>query len=50
MDNTIQLGRKLISQAKPQKHWDSASIQATFDTVGEAVIDELVSTVLSLTD
>ncbi|KAI1756957.1 DUF590-domain-containing protein [Xylaria castorea] len=35
MDETIAIGRKLISQAKPQKSWESA-VQATFETVEEA--------------
>ncbi|TRX93115.1 hypothetical protein FHL15_005983 [Xylaria flabelliformis] len=35
MDETIAIGRKLISQAKPQKNWESA-VQATFETVEEA--------------
>ncbi|KAH8163584.1 hypothetical protein CIB48_g4671 [Xylaria polymorpha] len=34
MDETIAIGRKLISQAKPQRNWESA--KATFETVEEA--------------
>ncbi|KAI0191734.1 plasma membrane stress response protein-like protein [Xylaria flabelliformis] len=49
MDETIAIGRKLISQAKPQKSWESA-VQATFETVEEAVVDELLSSILKLTD
>ncbi|KAI0863663.1 calcium-activated chloride channel-domain-containing protein [Xylaria cubensis] len=49
MDETIAIGRKLISQAKPQKNWESA-VQATFETVEEAVVDELLSSILKLTD
>ncbi|KAI0555479.1 calcium-activated chloride channel-domain-containing protein [Xylaria curta] len=49
MDETIAIGRKLISQAKPQKNWES-TMQATFETVEEAVVDELLSSILKLTD
>lgn len=48
MDETIAIGRKLISQAKPQRNWESA--KATFETVEEAVVDELLSSILKLTD
>ncbi|KAI1737301.1 calcium-activated chloride channel-domain-containing protein [Xylaria scruposa] len=49
MDETIAIGRKLISQAKPQKNWES-TMQATLETVEEAVVDELLSSILKLTD
>ncbi|RYC58849.1 hypothetical protein CHU98_g7370 [Xylaria longipes] len=35
MDETIAIGRKLISQAKPQKNWES-TMKTTLETVEEA--------------
>ncbi|KAJ2985171.1 hypothetical protein NUW58_g5679 [Xylaria curta] len=49
MDETIAIGRKLISQSKPRNNGKS-TIQATFETVEEAVVDELLSSILSLRD
>ncbi|KAI0203769.1 calcium-activated chloride channel-domain-containing protein [Astrocystis sublimbata] len=48
MDETLAIGRKLITSAKPQEKWDA--MKATFETVEEAVVDELLSSILSLTD
>lgn len=39
----------MIAKAKPQKSWESA-MHATLETVEEAVVDELLSSILKLTD